>query len=234
MQGWIMLHRCLMQKPIWLESTSEQKVVLITLLMMANHQGKEWEWKGEKYKADPGQFVTSLESITQKCGKGVSIQNVRTALKRFEKYDFLTSESTNKNRLITIVNWGLYQETKDETNKQTNKQLTSNQQATNKQLTTNNNDNNDNNEKKVIKKIKYADFVSMLETEYQKLVEQFGEIGTTDRIEKLNLYKGSTGKKYKNDYLTILSWERNNKKGGGKSGSNEDSRKFAEEYGIQF
>ncbi|MGM0807590.1 MAG: DnaD domain-containing protein [Bacillota bacterium] len=223
-----------MQKPIWLESTSEQKVVLITLLMMANHQGKEWEWKGEKYKAEPGQFVTSLESITQKCGKGISVQNVRTALKRFEKYDFLTSESTNKNRLITIVNWGLYQETKDTANKQTDKQLTSNQQAPNKQLTTNNNDNNDNNEKKVIKKIKYADYVSMLENEYLKLIDQFGESGTKDRIEKLSLYKGSTGKKYKNDYLTILSWERNNKKGGGKSGSTEDSRRFAEEYGIQF
>ena len=139
MQGWIKLHRCLMYKPIWQESTPEQKVILTTLLMMANHQGREWEWKGDKYVADPGQFVTSLESIAHKCGKGITIQNIRTALKRFEKYDFLTNESTNKNRLITIVNWGLYQGSEEEPNKQDNKQLTSNQQATNKQLTTNKN-----------------------------------------------------------------------------------------------
>jgi hypothetical protein len=148
MQGWVSLHRELIEKPIWLESTPEQKTVLITLLLLANHKENEWEFKGEKYKAKPGQFVTSLEKIQLKSGKGISLQNVRTALKRFEKYEFLTNESTNKNRLITIVNWGFYQDVNSETNKQTNKQLTSNQQATNKQLTTNNNDNNKNNDNK--------------------------------------------------------------------------------------
>lgn len=66
-------------------------------------------------------------------------------------------------------------------------------------------------EKKVNKKIKYADSVSMSEEEYQKLLDQFGEQGTKERIENLNLYKGSTGKTYKNDYLTLLNWERKNK-----------------------
>lgn len=131
MQGWIKLHRELVDKPIWFESTPEQKTILITLLMMASHKENEWEWKGEKFKIQPGQFITSIDSIVRNAGKGISVQNVRTALKRFEKYGFLTNESTNKNRLITIVNWGLYQSDDNETNKQTNKQLTSNQQATN-------------------------------------------------------------------------------------------------------
>jgi hypothetical protein len=60
--------------------------------------------------------------------------------------------------------------------------------------------------------IKYAEYVSMTQSEYEKLIEQFGEQGTKDRIENLNLYKGSTGKKYKDDYLTILAWERKNNK----------------------
>lgn len=150
MQGWIKLHRELAQKAIWLESTPEQKVILITLLMMANHDEREWEWEGKKYQAKPGQFVTSLPSIVKNCGKGITIQNVRTALKRFEKYGFLTDQSTNKNRLITIVNWGHYQGTEDETNSQTNRQLTGNQQATNRQLTANKNDKNDKNDKKYI------------------------------------------------------------------------------------
>lgn len=144
MQGWIKLHREIYEKPIWLESTPEQKTILITLLGMANHQEKQWEWSGSTYKLKPGQFITSLESIANKCGKGVSVQNVRTALKRFESYQFLTNKSTNKNRLITIVNWGFYQDSESEL---TNK-LTSNQQATNKQLTTNNNVKNEKNEKK--------------------------------------------------------------------------------------
>lgn len=64
---------------------------------------------------------------------------------------------------------------------------------------------------KVVKN-KYSDFVSMTLDEYEKLVEQFGKDGTSERIENLNVYKGSTGKKYASDYMTILAWERKNKK----------------------
>lgn len=53
-----------------------------------------------------------------------------------------------------------------------------------------------------------AEFVFLTDKEHQSLVDQFGEQDAKDRIEKLNLYKGSTGKKYASDYLTILSWER--------------------------
>lgn len=141
--GWIKLYRQLLDKPIWLDSTAEQKVILITLLSMANHEEREWEWQGMPYKAKPGQFVTSLPSIAKKAGKGISLQNVRTALKRFEKYDFLTDESTKQNRLITIVNWGIYQVSDKEANSQTNSQLTDDQQTTNSQLTANKNLKND-------------------------------------------------------------------------------------------
>ena len=136
MAGWVKIHREIGDKPIWLESTSDQRSVLMALLMMVNYEPNKWEWQGEQYECMPGQVVTSLQKIAEKSGKGVSIQNVRTALKRFEKLGFLTNESTNKNRLITIVNWGVYQGSDDEPNKQTNRQLTSNQQAANKQLTT--------------------------------------------------------------------------------------------------
>lgn len=136
MAGWFKLHRDLLDKPIWVESSPEQRSILITLLMMVNYESNRWEWQGEQYECKPGQVITSLQKIAEKSGRGVSIQNVRTALKRFEKLNFLTNESTNKNRLITVVNWRIYQGGEDETNKQVNTQLTSNQQAANKQLTT--------------------------------------------------------------------------------------------------
>lgn len=146
-QGWITLHRELTQKPIWLNSTPEQKTILITLLLMVNHEEKAWEWKGQKYTVQPGQMITSLNSIVEKCGKGITTQNVRTALKRFEKMEFLTNKSTKQSRLITIVNWGKYQGAESKPNKGPNNQLTNDQQRPNNQLTTNNNDNNDNNDK---------------------------------------------------------------------------------------
>lgn len=143
MTGWVKVYRNLLDKPIWINSTPEQKVILITLLLMVNHQGSEWEWKGNPYKVKPGQVITSLETIVKKCGNGVTVSKVRTALERFRKLGFLTNQSTNKNRLITIVNWGLYQIN----NGELTNCLTSNQQTVNKQLTTNNKEKNINNNK---------------------------------------------------------------------------------------
>ncbi len=55
-------------------------------------------------------------------------------------------------------------------------------------------------------KIKYADFVSLTNAEYKALVTRLGEEGTRRCIEILDNYKGSTGKRYKSDYRTILNW----------------------------
>lgn len=143
--GWIKLHRELLNKSIWTCSTPAQKVILITLLMMANHEEREWEFKGERIKLQPGQFITSLPAIAKLAGDGVSVQNIRTALKRFAEYEFLTDESTDKGRLITICNWELYQRGLEETNSQTNRPLTDHQQTANRPLTANKNNKNDNN-----------------------------------------------------------------------------------------
>ena len=150
--GWLKLYRDLIDKPIWLNSTLEQRVILITLLCMANFAPKKWEHNGETFDLQAGQFITSLPSLVSKCNsKEITTQKVRTALKRFEKLGFLTDKSTNKNRLITIVNWAMYQDFDNEDNKQDNSQVTGNQQADNSQLTAreeynnNNNVNNDNN-----------------------------------------------------------------------------------------
>lgn len=148
-KGWVKIHRELLDKPIWILSSSEQKVILITLLLMANHRENKWEWNGRQYDCAPGQFVTSLEKIAEKSGKDISIQNVRTAITRFQKYDFLTNESTKTGRLITIVNWELYQVEDEEPNKVTDKELTKTQQRANKELTTNKNVKNVKNKKDI-------------------------------------------------------------------------------------
>lgn len=148
-KGWIKIHRSMLDNVIWSNSSVEQKVILITLLTMANHEANTWEYKGEKFNCIPGQFITSLDKIARKSGKGITIQNVRTALNRFEKLEFLTNESTKTGRLLTIVNWGKYQSTYQDTNIDINKDLTKTQQSTNKDLTTNKNDKNDKNSKVV-------------------------------------------------------------------------------------
>jgi hypothetical protein len=140
MQGWIRLHRELLEKPIWKCSKPEQKAILVTLLLMANHDEKEWVWQGKRFKCAPGQFVTSLTSIANE--SGTTIQNVRTALKNFsEIHDFLTDKPTKTGRLVTIKNWALYQSCELEPTIKTTKH----QQSINKEVTTNKNDKNDKN-----------------------------------------------------------------------------------------
>lgn len=56
------------------------------------------------------------------------------------------------------------------------------------------------------KKYKYGEFVSLTREEYAKLCNEHGEDGTKRMIEILDNYKGSSGKKYKSDYRTILNW----------------------------
>lgn len=109
MEGFIALYRCLLDKPIWIKSTPEQKTILITLLLMANHKENQWEWGGKKFKIKPGQFITSISTIVKMAGKGITTQTVRTSIERFKKLEFLTNESTKTGRLITILNWDLYQ-----------------------------------------------------------------------------------------------------------------------------
>jgi len=38
-KDWLKLHLTLLEKPIWTAATPEQKVIFITLLMMANRSG---------------------------------------------------------------------------------------------------------------------------------------------------------------------------------------------------
>lgn len=124
--GWIKLHRQLLDSPLYKDCNAIQRDILISILLTVNHKPNKWIFKGQEFIVQEGQMITSLESLAKICAKGTTVQNVRTALNKFEKYNFITNKSTNKNRLISIVNWSLYQGSIDDINKQTNKQLTSN------------------------------------------------------------------------------------------------------------
>lgn len=79
-RGWIKLYRCLLDDPIWQCSTNEQRVILVTLLLMANHAEKKWQWQGKPYVCKPGQMITSLASLRQNTGQRISIQKIREVL----------------------------------------------------------------------------------------------------------------------------------------------------------
>jgi len=54
--------------------------------------------------------------------------------------------------------------------------------------------------------VKFAEFVSMTNAEYQALVTEHSEYAAKEFIKILDNYKGASGKKYKSDYRAILNW----------------------------
>jgi len=173
---------------------------------MVNHQPNEWEWNGHKFVVNPGQVVTSLEKISKLSGKGISIQNVRSALNRFKKYEFLTYEVTKTGRLITILNWGLYQVEENQPNKEPNKEVTKTQQTGNKEVTTNKNDKNDKNDKEDINIVQQADEIWSLYPEKKgkakaapkipKLIKKYGFEQLQRCIERYMQYVEQRRKKF--------------------------------------
>ena len=125
MEGWIKIHYKFLN---WEWANDPKMVALfIHLLLKANYQGRNW--KGQDIKR--GQLIIGLHSLS--ASTGISLQSLRTCLKRLKSTNEITIKSTNKYSLITIRNYDIYQY--ELTSKSTSK-LTNNQQTTNKQLTT--------------------------------------------------------------------------------------------------
>ena len=85
------------------------------------------------------------EDLQKNMGKGVSVRNIRTALKNLEKYGFLTNKSTKTGRLITVVKYCKYHSMMMKTDKDSDNLVTKTRQRGDKEVTI---DNKDNKEKK--------------------------------------------------------------------------------------
>lgn len=148
--GWIKLHRKILDWE-WYKHPYIFSVFL-HLILSANHENKQWQ--GVEIKR--GQLITSLDSLyfqlnynrktgkLTKCGKKISIRNIRTALSKLKLTKEIAIETTSKYTLITINNYDRYQAI----DKPNDKQVTNKRQTSDKQVTTNKKEKNEKNEKK--------------------------------------------------------------------------------------
>jgi DNA-binding transcriptional MerR regulator len=192
MSGWIKLHRKFLDWE-WFNK-SEAVHLFLYMLIKANH--KDAKWQGNDVKR--GQFISSLGNISN--ATGISIQSIRTILKKLEKTNEIKVKSTSQFTIVTICKYECYQ---DE-NETTNKPLTNNQQTTNKRSTTNKNDKNE-------KNILFDDFWSLYSksVDKQKCQDKFLKL-TDDEIksifETLPFYIIQTpDKTYRKNPLTYLN-----------------------------
>lgn len=208
MDGYIKLHRKILEWGWY--GDIKTKTVFLHLLLLANF--KESVFQGEKIKR--GQCIVSMRKLG--CDLGLSVNEIRTALKHLKNTKEITVKSTHGYSVINIESYGVYQ-LSDETQAQTD-HTANTQQAHSKHMQTTTSEERKKERKKQKKKgtnvpqkekaeaVRFADFVSMTNAEYQALVAELGESGAERCVEILDNYKGSSGKKYKSDYRAILNW----------------------------
>ena len=134
--GFIKIYRSLLN---WEWHTDPNTLSLfIHCLLLANHS--ERKWRG--ITIPRGSFVSSIPHLAQHTG--MSERNVRTALKHLKSTGEVTGKSTNKYTLFTVEKYDFYQQD----DRQNDRQVTGNRQASDRQVTTNKNEKNEKNEKK--------------------------------------------------------------------------------------
>ena len=109
--------------------------IWIYLLLNATHAEIPAMFKGQKIMLNPGQLITGRKVISDKLR--VTESKVQRVLKCYESERQIEQQTGNKNRLIPIKNWNMYQCSEQQIERQMYNQRTTNEQ----QMNTNNNDN---------------------------------------------------------------------------------------------
>ena len=196
MSGWIKIHRKFLDWE-WFNK-SEAVHLFMYMLLKANH--KDGKWQGIEVKR--GQFISSLGNISN--ATGISIQTIRTILKKLEKTNEIELKSTSQFTIVTICKYECYQDQEEDTNKP----LTNNQQTTNKQLTTNKNDKNKEEYNIPIRKQEFAlKLASFVELYGKEMIREFYEYWTEhgEHDKKMRFEKQSSF----NIELRLRRWNKN-------------------------
>ena len=246
-KGYVPLFRCVVDSWIFTEIDKHNIFsAWVDLLLMVNHKDAKAFVGGELIVIKRGQTITSIRKLSERWGW----RKERTTkyLEALEKDGMITRERVKSGTLLTLVNYGFYNDVQDsigtengtETShkagqKRPTKRDESGTESGTKTDTNNNvniinngnNEKNENNENNVNKRegktprSRYGEYhhVLLTDEEHDKLLEQMGEHNTTDYIRRVDEYCEQKGKSYKNYYLTILNWWRRDD---GEKKSNED------------
>ena len=140
-EGWVKLYRKLMENPV-VTKDADHLAIWIYLLLNATHDTYPALFRGEKILLQPGQLLTGCISIANRLN--VNESKVRRVLKSFENDGQIDRQISNKNSLISILNWDFYQDSDE----QNDEQVTDNRRTSDGQVTTNKNVKNVINNKK--------------------------------------------------------------------------------------
>lgn len=108
LNGFVKLHRKFIE---WEWYTDDVvKSLFLHLLILASFKPSRWQGR----TIERGQVITSIPSLAEDTNH--SIQEIRTALSKLEMTGEISTESTNRFRVITITNFDAYQDANCEQN----------------------------------------------------------------------------------------------------------------------
>ena len=126
--GFIALHRSLLNWG-WHDDPATGWL-FVNLLLLANCAPAQWQGT----TIERGQLVTGRKALAAQTG--LSEQTVRTSLNHLKSTNEITITPTNKFSLITIINYGKFQDVPEMLTSTSTNNLTNDQPAANQQLTT--------------------------------------------------------------------------------------------------
>lgn len=135
-RGYVKIYREILDAGLLQNPTALQ--VYMYLKLSATHTMKNMVVDGTVYELLPGQFATGRKRIADFLN--ISEQNVRTAVNLLVKLGFVTSVSTNKCTIFSIIHWDSYDNTlpsiQPAETQSGNQRLTNGQPMGNQRLTT--------------------------------------------------------------------------------------------------
>ena len=146
-QGWITLNRSLVDHWLHKDKPFCRFGAWVDLLLMANHEERKLSVGGSLIVIERGQLFTSSVSLSERWGW--SRGKIERFLECLERDQMVTRKRTANGQLLTLVNYGFYQDGghKTDSKRTANGQRTDSKRTANGQRTdTNNNDNNVNND----------------------------------------------------------------------------------------
>lgn len=131
--GYIKLHRKLFESKMWLDEPFTIGQAWVDLIAMANYANKDHFFRGSVQRVLRGQIVTSKAALANRWKW--SDGKVRRYLANLERLEMVHTHSSTNGVVITIENYGVYQDVR-RTNKRTNDEQTTNERRADDERTT--------------------------------------------------------------------------------------------------
>lgn len=108
MQGWVKIHRDLLDNELWSDKPFTKGQAWIDLLLLANHRDKNALLGNCTELVERGSLITSELKLMERWGWGR--KKVKLFLNFLESQKMIERNANNKRTAITIVNYGFYQD----------------------------------------------------------------------------------------------------------------------------